>query len=227
MVHGILAHQSQGRRLRQSVGTEIRTRIDRLLGDVEQQRTASALPAQDLHRCLGDILVRKKIEFETFPQCCVVDVADPALPGRTGIRNHDVHPTVGGNDGIEGRRNRTPVGDVAPDAKRVEGRGGKLRARRVEIKKNHLGAACAKGRRRGKPDRPGTAGNDDDLPLQRLWLPACELCLLERPIFDLELVTLGNALEAPALFHVRNHRNRGLPNVGGDTRVFCGCPDTE
>ena len=171
--------------------------------------------------------MRKEIQLETFPQRRVVDVANPALPGGTGIRNHDVHTTVRGNDGIESRGNRSPVGHVAPDAESIERFGGKLRAGRVEIKKNHLGATRAKGRGGGKPDRPGTAGNDDDLPLQRLRLPARELCLLERPIFDLELVALGNALEAPAFFRVRNHRNRGFRNVGGNARIFCGRPDAE
>ncbi len=165
MVDGILAHERQGRRFRQTVGAKIRARIDRLLGDIEKQRTASALPAHDLHGCLRDILVRKEIQLETFSQRRVVDVGNPALPGGTGIRNHDVHTTVRGNDGIESRGNRSPVGHVAPDAESIERFGGKLRAGRVEIKKNYLGATRAKGRGGGKPDCPGTAGNDDDLPL--------------------------------------------------------------
>ena len=90
VIDRVLAHQQHGRGLGQSVGAEVRPRIDRLLRDVEQQASAGALRQHDLHRGLRHALMAEEIELEALAQCRVVDFADAALPCRAGVRDDDV-----------------------------------------------------------------------------------------------------------------------------------------
>src|SRR5262249_51379437 len=121
----------------------------------------------DFHGCLCDRLVREKIQLKAFSQRRVIDIADAALPGGTGVRNHNVHPAMSRNDGIKSAGNRSGLSHVTADTESTERFGGEHRAGRVKIKESHLRTARAKGSGCGKPDGPGAAGDDDNVSLER------------------------------------------------------------
>ena len=102
VIERVLPHQKQGRRLRQAVGAEIGSGIDRLLGNIEQQAAAGALRPHDLHGGLRDALVAVEIQLEALAQHRLVDLADPALPGGAGIRHRDIDAAERGGDLREG-----------------------------------------------------------------------------------------------------------------------------
>ena len=101
VVERVLPHQEQGRRFRQTIGAEIRPRVHRLLGGVEQQAAAGALREHDLDRGLRDALMAVEIQLEALPQHRFVDLADAALPGGAGIGDEDVDAAECGDDLVE------------------------------------------------------------------------------------------------------------------------------
>src|SRR5258708_12764481 len=88
----VLPYQKQRGRLGQTIGTEIGSGIDRLLGNIEQQAAAGTLRPHDFYRGLRHALVAIKIQLKTLAQHRLVDLADPTLPGGAGIRHRDVDP---------------------------------------------------------------------------------------------------------------------------------------
>ncbi len=110
----------------------------------------------------------------------------------------------------------------------VEGLGGKLRARRVDIKKNHLGAAARKAAAVvASPIVPAPPVMTTTCPCSGCgFRPASFACSSDQ--YSISNWSRSEMLsKRPPFFRVRNHRNRGLRNVGRDTRIFCSCPDTE
>ena len=149
VVERILAHQGERRRFGDAVGTEIRPRIDRLLRDIEQQTAAGALRQHDFHRGLRDALVAVEIQLETLAHDVFGDVADAALPGRAGIRHHDVDAAEMFRP-ILSKAVRTDcgVGHVAGDRQR--GRADACRPARAR-RQNSRRAARLRRRPRRKP----------------------------------------------------------------------------
>ena len=203
--------------------------FDRLLGDVEQQTATGALRQHDLHGRLRHALVAVEVELEALAQHLLVDLADPALPGRARVRHRDVDAAEGLHHLLEGRAHRGGVGHVAVHR---QGRAAELfcsRRRRafVEIEQRDL-----RSRRRERlggrgADDAGGAGDDGDLAGERLLLRGAELGLLERPIFHVEHVGFGDRLEAADRLGVRDDLDRALRDVGCDPGVLLRSPEAE
>ena len=85
VLHRILPHQRQGGGIGQTIGAEVRTWIDRLLGDVEQEHPTARLAPEDAHRRLGGALVSEEVELKAGAHHRVVDLADGPGEGRAGI----------------------------------------------------------------------------------------------------------------------------------------------
>ena len=97
-----------------------------------------------LDRGLRDALVAVEIQFKTLAQHRLVDLADPALPGGTGIRYRDVDPAESGGHLREGIPHRCGVGDVASQSKRstADRLGFCLCSGLVDIEQRHFGTRC-------------------------------------------------------------------------------------
>src|SRR6185437_6344429 len=78
-----------------------------------------------------------------------------------------------------------------------------------------------------RADRAGAAGDDRDLPRERLLGDAAELGLLERPIFHLEKLAFGQRFEAADGFRIGDGQHRVLGDVGSDRRVFLAAAHAE
>ena len=192
VIERVLAHQEQGRRLGQAVGTEIGPRIDRLLGGVEQQAAAQALGAHHPHGILGHALMGPEIELEALAQGRLVDVADPALPRRAGIGDHDVDTAIGRGD-LRSKAARTSAGLVTSQAMARPFTLPAISLARAGSWSSATSSAPSRAKaccRRGTNAR-AAAGHDDDASRQRLLGLGAELGLLERPVLDIEDVGLG------------------------------------
>src|SRR5207247_7979455 len=86
----------------------------------------------------------------------------------------------------------------------------------AEAEQRRLSAGPATHQRGGKAHPPGPAGDDHNLAEERLLLDLAELCLLERPIFDIEEIGLAHRFEAADRLRFGHRLDRGLRDVGGD-----------
>ena len=220
MIERVLAHQEQGRGLGQAIGTEVRARIHRLLGGVEQQAAAQPLGAHDTHGVLRHALVGPEIELEALAQHGLVDVADAALPGRARIGDDDVDAAEGRRDRVERRAHRLRIGDVAGDAEA-------LHLGDVAVEHRHFGALAREGGSGRRADAGGAAGDDHDAPRQRFLGRGAELRLFQRPVLDVEDVGFGNALVSAQPLGVGDHRHRRLGEVGRDLGILRRVADAE
>src|SRR6516162_10522745 len=137
----------------------------------------------------------KEVELEALAQRLVLDLPDTALPSRTRIGDEDVDPAEMFGDVIERPADRRGVCHVAfdPERRPADSLAGRLRA--LDIEQHHLSPGTADRAGRGKTDRPGTAGDDCDLPGERFLAPLTELRLLQRPVFDVEELGFVDRLE--------------------------------
>ncbi len=142
-------------------------------------------------------LMGKEIQFEALPQHPVLDLADAALPGGAGIGDDDVDAAEALGHPVEGGPHRCRVGHVAGVTER---RASELFRRRrgsvaVDVEQGDLGAGARHRARRRKTDRAGAAGHGRDLPGERLVGDLAELCLFERPVFDVEQIGFADRVE--------------------------------
>ena len=216
MVHRVLADQKQGRRLGRTIGSEAGPRIHRLLGGVEQQAAAVALRPHDPDGVPGDGLVGEEVQFEAFAEGLFVHRPDLSLPGGAGVGDHDIHTAVRLAGGIERAAHRGGPGDIARDPPPAKGPGGRFDLGTVHVGQHHLGAGRAKRLSDGGPDGPGGAGHENDFSLKSRRASAAQLGALQRPVFDVEDVPLGQRLEASDPFRGGNGRRIGLRDVGRD-----------
>ena len=162
VIDRVLAHQQQGRGLGQAVGAEVRPRVDRLLGDVEQQAAAGALRQHDLHRGLRDALVAEEIQLEALAQDRFVDFADAALPRRAGVGDDDVDAAERlRRPGRRPRRTDGRVGDVAGDGERVRPMASACLSAAVEIDIEQRDLGAGRGESPGGGGADGAAGAGD------------------------------------------------------------------
>ena len=111
---------------------------------------------------------------------------------------------------------------VADDRDPADRLGFLFRSALVHVEQRDL-RACSGERFCGRgSDAAGCPGHRDDLAGERQRLRGAELCLLQRPVFHVEQVGLGQRLEAADRFRVRNRFDRGLGEIGSDPRVFAG-----
>ena len=104
-----------------------------------------------------------------------------------------------------------------------------LLARRGEIEVEQRDFRAGRGERlRGRgADGARGAGDDGNLAGQRRLLADAELGLLQRPIFDVEHVGLGDRLEAADAFRAGDDSDPFLGDVGGNDRVAFGAAQTK
>ena len=201
-------------------GPEIGTRIDRLLGHVEQQAAAGCLLAQDGHRFLRHRLVREEVELEALAQDLVGHLADLALPGGAGIGDDDIDAAELLGDAGESGVHRLAVGHIAgePEAADLLGRG--LGGRLVEVEHGDGGALRCEGLGGGLADAAAGAGHHRHLAGEGLGHRTLQLGLLQAPVLDVEQVGLGQRLEAADRLGVGDDLDRGLGEVGGDGGIL-------
>src|SRR5476651_817647 len=213
MIERVLAHEEERRGLGQPVGAEVGSRVHRLLGRVEQQAATQPLRLHEAHGILRHALVRPEVELEALAQGRLVDLADLALPRRTRVRYDDVDTAIGRRGLVEGGADLGGIGDVACHGEAFD-------LGDVAIDDHDLRTFFGEGRSGGGADARGTAGHDDDAARQRLLGRGAELGLLERPVFDVENVRLGDALVAGGPVGSGDLRDRGLGEVGSDLGVL-------
>ena len=102
-----------------------------------------------------------------------------------------------------------------------------MRGGEIDVEQRHLGAGrCERPRGRGA-DGAAAAGDDGDLAGERQVFDRAELGLLERPVFHVEHVGLGDRLEAADRFGVGDDVDGAFRHVGGDARVLERAPEAE
>ena len=121
-------------------------------------------------------------------------------------------------DAIERPAHRGPIGHVAFD---LERRAAELFRRSLnglgmDVEQRHFGARPAQRARRRKADRTRTAGDDRDLSGQRLIDALAELGLFQRPVFDVEQVSLADRFEPVYCLGIGDCLDVGFGDVGGD-----------
>ena len=173
--------------------------------------------------------MREEVEFEALAQNRVVELADLALPGRAGVGNDDIDAAEGSDRGIEGGADGGRVGDVAGDADR--GIAGGFRHRLglagIDVGHDDMRAVRREELCSRRADRAGATGDKHDLAGQRLGLHAGELCLLQRPVFQLEQFRLRQGLEAADRLGPVNSLDPHLADVRRDPRILARAPETE
>ena len=129
----------------------------------------------------------------------------------------------------KGGAHRSRVGDIAAQRQARRRRGlWRAPARRfVDVEQRDFGAGRREGFGGGGADRAGRPGDRRDLPGERRFLGGAELCLFERPVFHIEHVGFGNRLEPPDRLRIRDGRDRGFGEIGGDPRVLLGAAEAE
>ncbi len=185
---------------------------------------------------LGDTLVTVEIEFEAFAQHRLVHVADPTLPGRTGIGNDDIQTAEIFRDARKGRGDRSAIGHIAwysnrdpaalPPSRR-DRPCNCFRSCQVNIEERQFGARGGECFCGGCADRARCSGDRCDLADQRPLLDTAELRLFKRPVFDIESVAFGDGFKTSDRFRIGNRLDGGLGKVGCDTRVPLRTPQPE
>ena len=173
VIERILTHERQRRRLGQAVGTKVGTRIDGLLGDVEQQGAAGRLLEHNRHGFLRHGLMREKVELETLAQHVVGHRADSALPRRAGVRHHDIDTAEGFDNLAESGAHGVAIVEVTGNAQALQligdGRGRLAGAVEHRHRRSFLGKRLG----RGGADAAGTACDHNHLTGEGLgacWL---------------------------------------------------------
>ena len=110
-------------------------------------------------------LMRPEIQLERFAQGLVIDLADGALPGRAGVRDHDIHPAKGRDHRIEGRPHALRIGHIAFHRQRLAADLFRHRFRRFQIavEDGDFRAFPGHGARRSRADARAAAGDHRDL----------------------------------------------------------------
>ena len=85
-----------------------------------------------------------------------------------------------------------------------------------------MSALGCKGLDDGSTDGSRTASDDSDLPSERFRLGARELCLFERPIFEIEEIGTADRLKATNGFCIACCFDPHLADIDGDGRILEG-----
>ena len=171
--------------------------------------------------------MRPEIQLEAVAQDLRIDLADPALPRRAGIRDDDIDAAEPLGDPVEGLAHRVGIGHVGGDADPAELLRGLLDPGTGAVDQRDLGPGAFQRPRRREADRAGAAGDQRDLAGERLFDRAAELGLFERPVFHLEQFGLGQRLEPADRFGVGHGRDPAFGEIGGDRGVLGAAPETE
>ena len=140
----------------------------------------------------------EEIELEALPQHRLVDLADPALPGGAGVRHHDVDPAEGARHRANASRTEAasvtsqPSPSAAPPIALASACAAASSRSSTATSAPSAAKACAVA----APIAPARAGDDHDLARQRRFPGAAQLGLLQRPVFHVEQIGLGQRLEA-------------------------------
>ena len=176
--------------------------------------------------CLGHGLVGEEVELEAFAQQFVGDFADAALPGGAGVGDDDVDAAEGLAHEAKARRDLIGPGHVAFEPEALDRLGRGLGRVAANIENGDRGAFGRKRLRRRRTDGAG-AGDERDLPGQRLDHGAFQLGLLQAPIVEREQIALRQRLVAADAFGVGDDSNGVLGEIGGDAPRPWRCADAE
>ena len=170
----------------------------------------------------------EEIQLEALAQHRVVDLADPALPGGAGVRDDDVDAAETLGDPVE--RARAP----RPDRSR--------RHAIAERRPSFFAAACSAPARSSstisapapriaravaKPIVPAPPVTSATWPASGFSTAPAELCLLQRPVFDVEHFGLAHRLEPADRLGVGHGLDPGFGDIGGDRGVLGAAPEPE
>ena len=146
-----------------------------------------------------------------------------------GIGDDDIHAAEFFRDRIEGAAHIGGIRHVAAKRQRVAADlfRNAYAAVLVAVEHGHFRALFGKRFGGRRADARAAAGDDRDLARQRLLGGLAELGLFQRPIFDVELVFLGNRLIAAHAFGGAHRLDRVFGDVGGDGRILRRCAEAE
>ncbi len=130
---------------------------------------------------------------------------------------------------VESCAHRARIGHIAGEA---EGGAAELLRRSrggitIDIEQRQFGAGAGHCPGDRKADRAGTPGHDRDLAGERLLDSLAELCLFERPVFDVEHIGLADRVETADRFGIGYRGDRQLGDIGGDPRVASRAAEAE
>ena len=172
-------------------------------------------------------LMGEEIELEAPPQHRFVNRADLPLPGRAGVGDQYIHAAEGLGDTVERSLDRGAVGYIAGQTHAADRLGGLRRSLAIEVQYGNFRAIVLERLGRRRADRAGPAGHHGDLAGQRFFFRRAQLGLLQRPIFHVEQIGLGQRLEPADRLGVGDRRHGVLGDVRGDRRVLLASSQTE
>ena len=191
-----------------------------MLRRIEQQRSPCSLGFHDSDGSLRAPLMSPEIELETVAQDFLVHISDTALPRGTGIRHQDIQPAKGMNDRRKPAFNRCGFRHIALNGNTADFSSHRTGCIPIAVHHSHFGTGtgkCGSGR---PADSGAAAGNCNDMTGKRLFHRLAKLCLLQRPVFDLENIFLGNTPVTPQPLCIGDYAGRGLGKIGGNRSVF-------
>ena len=206
----------------------------------EHDVAGQILTLEDLVRLVGDDVRARDVDREGQRPLTVVDTAAPVRWHEDAGRHDDrVEPAVGNEDVLEHRRDALTIGDIAGEADRraavAEAGAGdanalavlvddllrrRLRRGLVAVHADQMRAFLHQPVSRCLADARAGANDDDDLPIQLLFRrqPA-QLCLLERPVLDVEGLLLVHRLVLVDRLGAAHHLDGAVVELGGDARL--------
>ena len=157
----------------------------------------------------------EEVELETLAQNRVINLADPALPGRACIGNQNIQATEPFSNRRKGALYRFVIGHIAGQCQPAQFRCqiGDLSC--IQIEQRHIRA------RGPEPPAPSPDRSRRPAPVIATHLPGergfpciAQLGLFQRPVFDIEHVAIGDGAEPPDSFSRRDDINIVFIEIG-------------
>ena len=120
-----------------------------------------------------------EIELEAVAQCFVRDLADPALPGRTGVGNNNIDATERGGHLVKGGAHLLRIGHITGNSQPAQWSGDIFSGFQIPIENAYFCAFAGKSAGRRRTNSRPTTGYHADPSGQRFLGTGCQLGLFQ------------------------------------------------